>query len=90
MPFVFDLTKDLRYQAGLKDGIEFGIKIGIELGKKEFMKVYQVGIYKTLKSYVQASIMKGGTPEQVSKELGYPLSLVMEVFKEVEKENENK
>jgi len=79
MPFVFDIKKDLRYQAGKKEG------------KEELMKqVLQHGIHNTLKTYIQSLMERKQTPEQVSKELNYPLPLIEKIFKEIEEANKDK
>jgi len=83
MPFVFDIKKDLRYQAGKKEGKEEG--------KEELMKqVLQHGIHNTLKTYIQSLIERKQTPEQVAKELNYPLPLIEKIFKEIEEANKDK
>jgi len=68
MPFVFDITKDLRYL----EGVEKGERVGIEKGKLEEKK-------NLISRYLERTLHLNEDPKKVAWMYDAPVELVLEI-----------
>jgi len=87
MPFVYDITKDLRYLEGEKRGIGKGEQRGIVKGEKRGIAK---GKRETISTYIRQTLNLQETPERIATLFGISIELARELREGVIQELEAK